>query len=282
MPHGPWPEQPEPLPAPVVDNHTHLDWDESDVPRSVAEKLDAAAAAGVTRIVQIGCELETARWTATAVSEYPAMVGGVSLHPNEVPLHANGTHPSGVGYEEAFAQIAGLATGERIRVVGETGLDFFRTGPDGVAAQVRAFRDHIALAKELGLPLQIHDRDAHAEVLAVLDADGAPEGTVMHCFSGDAGFARQCLDRGFYLSFAGTVTFANAPQLRAAAALTPASRLLVETDAPYLTPHPHRGRPNSPEQAALTVRALASAREASVFDVCVAIDANSQDLYGRW
>ena len=282
MPHGPWPPRPDPLPFPVVDNHTHLDWDASDVPRSIVEKLDAAAAAGVTRIVQIGCELATAHWTAAAVLEHEAMVGGVSLHPNEAPLHANGTHASGVGYEEAFSQIASLARGERIRVVGETGLDFFRTGPEGVEAQVRAFRDHIALAKELGLPLQIHDRDAHAEVLEVLDADGAPDATVMHCFSGDADFARACLERGFYLSFAGTVTFANAPQLRAAAAITPSSRLLVETDAPYLTPHPHRGNPNSPEQAALTVRALAAARGESLSDVCVAIDANSKELYGPW
>ncbi len=282
MPSGPWPPAPEPLPAPVVDNHTHLDWLGEVGDPSVADKLAAASAAGVTHVVQIGCELETAHWTAAAVQQYPAMVGGVALHPNEAPLHANGTHASGVLYEDAFSQIAELARGPRIRVVGETGLDFYRTGPDGVAAQVRAFRDHIALAKELNLPLQIHDRDAHAEVLEVLDADGAPPAVVMHCFSGDADFARECLDRGFYLSFAGTVTFANAPALREAAAITPLRRLLVETDAPYLTPVPHRGRPNSPAQAALTVRALADARGDDLEALCVDIWATSNSLYGPW
>ena len=282
MPSGPWPPAPEPLPAPVVDNHTHLDWDGGDGAPSVADKLAAAAAAGVTHVVQIGCELESARWTAAAVLEHPQMVGGVSLHPNEAPLHANGTHASGVSYDDAFAEIAALARGDRIRVVGETGLDFYRTGPDGVAAQVRAFRDHVALARELSLPLQIHDRDAHADVLDVLDADGLPPAVIMHCFSGDAAFARECLERGFYLSFAGTVTFANAPGLREAAAMTPRDRILVETDAPFLTPVPHRGRPNSPAQVALTVRALAEARGDDLEALCVDLWANSQGLYGPW
>ncbi len=282
MPSGPWPPAPEPLPAPIVDNHTHLDWDGEPGDPSVADKLAAAAAAGVTHVVQIGCELASARWTAAAVREHPAMVGGVALHPNEAPLHANGTHASGTSYEDAFAEIAALARGERIRVVGETGLDFFRTGPDGVAAQVRAFRDHIVLAKELGLPLQIHDRDAHREILDVLDSDGLPPAVVMHCFSGDAEFARECLQRGFYLSFAGTVTFTNAPALREAAAIVPRDRLLVETDAPFLAPVPHRGRPNSPAQAALTMRALATARGDDLETLCVDVMANSQRLYGPW
>ncbi|MCR6711733.1 MAG: TatD family hydrolase [Demequina sp.] len=273
---------PEPLPLPVTDNHTHLDWEGGDDAPSVTEKLAAAAAANVTQVVQIGCELESARWTAQVVTEYPQMVGGVALHPNEAPLHANGTHPSGISYEDAFAEIAALAQGERIRVVGETGLDFFRTGPDGVAAQVRAFRDHVALARELGLPVQIHDRDAHAEVLRVMDADTAPRAVIMHCFSGDADFARECLERGWYLSFAGTVTFANAPGLREAAAITPRDRLLVETDAPFLTPVPHRGRPNSPAQAAHTVRALAEARGDKLEALCVELQSNSEALYGPW
>jgi len=282
VPSGPWPPAPDALPAPVVDNHTHLDWEGDPGDPSVGEKLAAAVAAGVTHVVQIGCELATAHWTAAAVLEHPAMVGGVALHPNEAPMHANGTHPSGISYEDAFAQIAELARGPRIRVVGETGLDFYRTGPDGVAAQVRAFRDHIALARELDLPLQIHDREAHAQVLEVLDADGLPPAVIMHCFSGDPAFARECLSRGFYLSFAGTVTFSNAPALREAAALTPRNRLLVETDAPYLTPVPHRGRPNSPAQAAHTVRALAEARGDDLEALCVDLWVNSQGLYGPW
>jgi len=282
VPSGPWPTAPEPLPLPVTDNHTHLDWAGGDDAPSVEEKLVAATAANVTKVVQIGCELDSARWTASAVETFPQMLGGVALHPNEAPLHANGTHPSGISYEEAFAEIASLARGDRIRVVGETGLDFFRTGPDGVAAQVRAFRDHVALARELDLPVQIHDRDAHAEVLRVMDGDNAPRAVVMHCFSGDAAFARECLDRGWYLSFAGTVTFANAPGLRETAALVPSDRLLVETDAPFLTPVPHRGRPNSPAQAAHTVRALADARGDKLEQLCVDIQSNSEDLYGPW
>lgn len=282
MPSGPWPPAPEPLPLPVTDNHTHLDWAGGDDAPSVQEKLAAAIAAGVTRVVQIGCELESARWTAQAITEHHEMLGGVALHPNEAPLHANGTHTSGVSYEDAFAEVAALARGDRIRVVGETGLDFYRTGPDGVAAQVRAFRDHVALARELDLPVQIHDRDAHGEVLRVMDADVAPRAVVMHCFSGDVEFARECLERGWYLSFAGTVTFANAPGLREAAAITPRNRLLVETDAPFLTPVPNRGRPNSPAQAAHTVRALAAARGDKLEQLCVDIQSNSDALYGPW
>lgn len=282
MPSGLWPPAPEPLPLPVTDNHTHLDWDGGDDAPSVAEKLALAWAVGVTQVVQIGCELDSARWTAAAVREHPQMVGGVALHPNEAPLHANGTHESGVSYEEAFAEIASLVRGERMRVVGETGLDFFRTGPDGVAAQERSFRDHLALAREVGLPVQIHDRDAHRRVLEVMDGDGAPPAVVMHCFSGDVEFARECLARGWYLSFAGTVTFTNAPGLREAAAITPADRLLVETDAPFLTPVPHRGRPNSPAQAAHTVRALAAARGDDLEALCVVLQTNADRLYGPW
>lgn len=282
MRSGPWPPRPEPLPSPVVDNHAHLEWEAGDTPRTVAERLADAAAAGVTRVVQIGCEIDSARWTAEEVLRHRSLVGGVALHPNEAPLHADGTHASGLSYDDAFAQIAELARGERIRVVGETGLDYFRTGPEGIEAQKRSFRDHIALAKELALTMQIHDRDAHADILEVLDADGAPERTVMHCFSGDAAFARECLDRGLYLSFAGTVTFANAPHLREAAAVTPLSRLLVETDSPFLTPTPHRGKPNSPEQVATTVRALAQARGDDIAALCEAIDATSESLYGPW
>lgn len=282
MPSGEWAPAPHALPAPIVDNHTHLDWSGGEPERSVAERLADAAAVGVAAVVQIGCELESARWTATAVLEHAGMLGGVSLHPNEAPLHANGTHPSGISYENAFAEIADLARGDRIRVVGETGLDYFRTGEDGRAAQERAFRDHLALARELNLPVQIHDRDAHADVLRVVDSDGAPPRVVMHCFSGDADFARECLDRGWFLSFAGTVTFRNAPHLREAAAITPVSRLLVETDAPFLTPHPHRGKVNAPEQAAATARELATIRGDDLATLCVEIGANSQRLYGPW
>ncbi len=233
-------------------------------------------------MVQIGCEVESARWTALAIEEHARLVGGVAVHPNEAPLHATGTHESGLGYDDAFAIIAELARHPRMRVIGETGLDTFRTGPEGRGAQVRAFRDHIALAKELGFVLQIHDRDAHAEIVEVLDRDGAPERTVMHCFSGDATFARVCLDRGWYLSYAGTVTFKNADELRGALAVTPLSRVLVETDAPFLTPHPHRGAPNAPYLVPLTMREIARVHGVELEEACAVVSATSDLLYGPW
>jgi TatD DNase family protein len=172
---------------------------------------------------------------------------------------------------------------ERVRAVGETGLDYFRTGPDGRAAQRRSFAAHIALARELDRTLVIHDRDAHDDVLAMLDEHGVPERTVMHCFSGDPDFARSCLERGCYLSFAGTVTFKNADSLRAALRVTPADRVLVETDAPYLTPVPYRGRPNASYLVPTTVRAMAAVRGDDLGSLCAAIDANTDRAYGgRW
>lgn len=282
MASGEWPPPPVPLPHPVVDNHTHLDWRDPVSPRPLARLLAEAADAGVAKVVQIGCDVAAARWTVEAIEANPQMLGGVALHPNDAARHAAGTHDSGLSYDDAFAQIAELALHPRVRVIGETGLDTFRTGPEGAPAQRKAFRDHLALARELDLPVQIHDRDAHADVLRLMDADVAPRAVIMHCFSSDAAFARACLDRGWYLSFAGTVTFKNAPQLREAAAITPRDRLLVETDAPFLTPHPHRGSVNSPAQAALTVRALADARGDDLEALCVDIEANSETLYGPW
>ncbi len=278
-----WASTPEALPAPVVDNHCHLDFPYEGAPdRTVGERLDEASSVGVTRVVQIGCELESARWTVDAVAHHPRMVGGVALHPNEAARHAAGTHESGIGYDDAFAEIARLAAAPRIRVIGETGLDYHHTGPDGHAAQLRSFEDHIALAKELGLVLQIHDRDAHADVLAALDRVGAPELTVFHCFSGDAGMARLCVQRGYYLSFAGTVTFKNAGDLRAALAVTPLDRVLIETDAPFLTPHPQRGAVNAPAQTAQTARTVAQVLDVDLEVACAAIDATSERLYGPW
>lgn len=279
---GEWPPAPEPLPVPVADNHCHLEWPAGDEPRSVERQLADAAAVGVNRVVQIGCDVASARWTADAVGRYPAMLGGVALHPNDAPAHVDGTHDSGLSYDDAFAEIATLARGERIRVVGETGLDYFRTGPDGRDAQIRSFRDHIALAKELGKPLQIHDRDAHGDVIDVLERDGAPDRTIFHCFSGDAGMARLCADRGYFLSFSGTLTFKNAHGLRAALSVTPLSRVLVETDAPFLTPHPHRGAPNSPYLVPLTMRVVADVTDVTLVTACQSVSDTSNLLYGPW
>lgn len=278
-----WATPPQALPAPVVDNHCHLDFPyRGAIARSVAQILDEAGAVGVTRAVQIGCDIDSARWTAEAIQADDRLVGGVALHPNEAPVHAAGEHPSGLDYDEALAEISRMARLPRMRVIGETGLDYHRTEPAGRAAQLRSFRDHIAVAKELDLVLQIHDRDAHADVLDVLERDGAPERTVFHCFSGDAAMARVCAHRGYYVSFAGNVTFKNAASLRAALAVTPLENVLVETDAPFLTPHPQRGRVNSPSQVATTMRTIAEVLGRGLEEACIAIDATSERLYGPW
>ena len=272
------PPAPQPLPHPVVDNHCHLDI--ADGPEGswleTGEAVAAAAAVGVTRIVQIGCDLPGARWAVETAATHDAIVAGVALHPNEAPLlDAAGR------LEEAWAEIERLAgSGERVRAVGETGLDYFRTGEDGRDAQQRSFRWHVDLAKRLGRTLVIHDRDAHEDVLRILDEEGPPDRFVMHCFSGDAGFARACLDRGAWLSFAGTVTFKNADPLREALRVTPTDRVLVETDAPYLTPVPHRGRPNASYLVPLTMRSMAETRGADLETLCRAVDANTEEAFG--
>jgi TatD DNase family protein len=272
------PPLPEPLPHPVVDNHCHLDIGRGPDGDGLAveEAIADAAKVGVTRIVQIGCDLPGARWAVQAAEKYDALVAGVALHPNEAPRLAAARM-----LDEALAEIEALAAGsERVRAVGETGLDYFRTGEDGRAAQHEAFRAHIDLAKRLGKTLVIHDRDAHEDVLRLLDEEGVPDRVVMHCFSGDAAFARECLDRGAWLSFAGTVTFKNAAPLREALAVTPLDRILVETDAPYLTPTPYRGRPNASYLVPHTVRAMAEQLEIDLVELCRAVDRNTERAFG--
>lgn len=325
-----FPADPEPLPVPVVDNHTHLDHIAAVLPAvapdgeptgrswppTVADHLARAAEAGVDRVVQVGCDLPSARWTAdlltssSAGSSPPAetgtgrrsstrrtaaVVGALAVHPNEAVLHAgvrevgpDGLTPEveehhAVPLDDAIAEIADLAKGnDRVRAIGETGMDLFRTGPRGEQAQRSSFRAHIALAKELGLALQIHDRDAHAQVIEVLLADGAPELTVFHCYSGDAEMARVCAENGWYLSFAGPVTFKANQHLREALTVAPRELVLVETDAPYLTPHPFRGQPNAPYAAAHTVRAMAAHLEEDLAVLCADLSANSERVYGKW
>ena len=276
--HGDRPEPPEPLPHPVVDNHCHLDIPANDGPGEpvpVAEALARAASVGVPRIVQIGCDLAGARWAVDVAATHDEIVAGVALHPNDAArLDGEGR------LDDAWAEIADLAGHERVRAVGETGLDFFRTGEEGHAAQVRSFRRHLELAHALDKTLVIHDRDAHADVLRVVDEVGPPPRWVMHCFSGDAAFAEECLARGAHLSFAGTVTFKNAEPLRAALRVTPLDRILVETDAPYLTPAPYRGRPNASYLVPLTVRAIAETRDQPLEELCQAIEANTDRAFG--
>jgi len=241
------PPAPTPLAVEVVDSHCHLDLMEG----TVADALAAAHAVGVRRVVTIGIDVPSSRWSAEAAASYPDVLAGVAIHPNEAPLHAG---------DAAWEEIDRLAALPHVRAVGETGIDHFRTGRDGWPAQEESFRRHIDIAKRRGKALVIHDRDAHDDVLRVLAEEGAPEHTVFHCYSGDAQMARVCADRGYVMSFAGNVTFKNAQPLRDALAVAPLDLLLVETDAPFLTPMPHRGQPNAPYLVPLTVRAMAEVK----------------------
>ena len=272
------PTPPQPLPSPVVDNHTHLDISrDGGAPPDVRAVIDEAVAVGVDRMVQVGCDLAGARFTERVIDAHPELLGGVALHPNEAPkLYAAGE------LDAAYAEIERIAAHPRVRVVGESGLDYFRTGPDGVAVQQESFRWHIELAKRFGKALQIHDREAHEDVMRILAEQGAPEKTVLHCFSGDVAMARECVERGYYVSVAGVVTFKNARELRAALAQVPLEQLLVETDAPYLTPSPHRGSTNAPYLVPLTVRALAEVKNVDVPALCAALSETSERVYGPW
>lgn len=292
-----WPEQPEPLPASVIDNHAHFDFSDGDGTHSVADHLRWAEQAGISGAITIGCDLEAARWTRALLEgthvdrsqrDYvrSRVRGGVAIHPNDAVNHLKGVGRRGEelpSLEDAIAEISDLLDHEHMVTVGETGLDWFRTSKkksEHRAAQITSFRMHIALAKEKSLPMQIHDRDAHADVLEILDAEGAPERTVFHCFSGDAEFAREALARGCYLSFAGTVTFKNAAYLREALAVTPLNRVMVETDAPFLTPEPWRGRPNSSYLIPHTMRTIAEVKGVSLEDACNQVRATELDVYG--
>jgi TatD DNase family protein len=261
--------------VPVVDNHCHLDIQDGEDWLDPARALELASSVGVDRIVQIGCDLPGAAWAVETARRFGAIVAGVAIHPNEAPtLQATGT------LDEGLAEIDRLASSPLVRAVGETGLDYLRTGPEGVAAQRRSFAAHIAMAKAHDKTLMIHDRDAHEDVLAMLDEYGVPERTVLHCFSGDADFARRCLDRGAYLSFAGTVTFKNAQRVREALRMAPIDRVLVETDAPFLAPTPYRGRPNASYLVPVTVRAMAEVRDDDLDTLCAAIAANTDAAFG--
>ncbi|MEU5904270.1 TatD family hydrolase [Micromonospora sp. NPDC047467] len=279
---GEFPPAPEPLPRPVLDSHTHLDLtvSEAGVPGGgsaddpIAAAVGVAATVGVDRLVQVGVDVASSRWGADIADSHPAVLATVALHPNEAPRLAD--------LDEALREIESLAARDRVRGIGETGMDFFRTGDEGRAAQEESFRAHIAIAKRYDRALVIHDREAHADVLRILDDEGAPDTVVLHCFSGDADFARECVRRGFLLSFAGTVTFGSAGALREAAALTPVDQILVETDAPYLTPMPHRGRPNASYLIPLTVRSLAATTGTDLDELCAAISATGDRVFGPW
>lgn len=281
------PPAPEPLPGPVADSHTHLDMQG----RAAAESLRLAADVNVTTLVQVGCDVSSSEWAVRQAAAFPAIHATVALHPNEAPRLVLGDMDAWAGpaarreaggaaaLDAAFARIEELAADPSVVGIGETGLDYFRTGPEGVAAQQDSFRRHIALAKRVGKALVIHDRDAHADVLRILAEEGAPERVVFHCYSGDAAMARVCAEAGYYLSFAGPVTFKANEELRAALRAAPRERVLVETDAPFLTPVPFRGRPNAPYLIPYTVRSMAETLAADLGELCETLYGNTRRVF---
>lgn len=272
-----YPAAPEPLAVPVYDNHAHLEIADGDQPLSLKTQLDRAEAVGVIGVVQASGDIESSRWAVEAAASDPRVLAAVAIHPNDAPTYAEEGR-----LDEALAVIDELAAHPRTRAIGETGLDFFRTEPERRAPQFASFEAHIALAKKHGIAMQIHDRDAHEAVLETLTRVGAPERTVFHCFSGDEAMARVCADAGYYLSFAGNVTFKNAQNLRDALKVTPLDRLLVETDAPFLTPVPLRGRPNAPYLVPLTVRFLAAELDLDVDELAAQVAENTLRVYGSF
>lgn len=305
-----FPEVPAPLAVPIVDNHTHIYPDPAPEPGQDApiqrvnnagawkpplllENLrEGMARAGVRAAITSGCEYPALEWTADLARGCPEIWAALAIHPNEAAMHAGVREVAPDGLEprveehhsiplaDAIARVAELCADDAVVAVGETGLDYFRTGEEGRAAQKCSFREHIALAKELGKPLQIHDRDAHADVVEILKRDGAPERTVFHCFSGDADLAVVCREQGWYASLAGTVTYPANAYLREAFEVLPDELVLVETDAPYLTPVPYRGQPNAAWAVAYTAAYLAELRLVPLADFCAKVDATTREVYG--
>ncbi|GHD30926.1 TatD family hydrolase [Nocardiopsis kunsanensis] len=288
------PPVPEPLRVPVADSHTHMDMQTPDV----EEIIGVAESVGVTPLLQVGVDLPSSKWAAEVAEAHPGRVwAAAALHPNEAPRIVHGDGAEGVevddtdwagkaragvgieGLEREVEQIAELAALPHVVAVGETGMDTFRTGPEGKRAQEESFRRHIDIAKRTGKALMIHDREAHEDVLRVLGEEGAPGTVVFHCFSGDADMAKVCAEQGYYMSFAGNVTFASAESLREAAKAAPAERILVETDAPFLTPKPYRGRPNAPYLVPYTLRSLAETKGMDEDGLAAAVAENARRAF---
>jgi len=270
--------QPAPLPEPLnvncVDAHAHIEIitnGEPDAPE-VGKVLADAKSVGIDRIVQVGYSAEQSEWGVKMAEHWPNVLAAVALHPNEAPVVED--------LEADLLKIENLSTHPRVRAIGETGLDFFRTEPALQERQKYSFRRHIVLAKKVNKALVIHDRDAHRAVLDLLIEEGAPEKTIFHCYSGDAEMARECIENGYILSFAGTLTFKNAPALREAVKLVPIDQLLVETDSPFLAPMPHRGALNTPAQIPTILRFMAKERGEDVDELANAISNNCERLFG--
>ncbi|HEY7484497.1 MAG TPA: TatD family hydrolase [Streptosporangiaceae bacterium] len=262
-----FPPLPERLPVEVFDSHCHLDL--LNVP--VSRALAAAHAVGVRRVLTIGVDLASSSWSVEAAREHGDVFAGVATHPNET---------TGIT-DDVLDDIAVMAELPQVRAVGETGLDYYRDWAPP-ADQQRSFRVHIDIAKRTGKTLVIHDREAHDDVLRILAEEGPPDKVVFHCFSGDATMAKECASKGYVMSFAGNVTFKNAAPLRDALKAAPLDLLLVETDAPFLTPIPHRGKPNASYLIPLTVRCMAEVKDVDVADLCTAVSTTGARLFGPW
>jgi len=272
--------QPAPLPEPLnvncVDAHAHIEIITNSAPDApeIGKVLADAKSVGIDRIVQVGYSAEQSEWGVKLAEHWPNILAAVALHPNEAPVVED--------LEADLSKIEELATHPKVRAIGETGLDFFRTEPALQERQKYSFRRHIDLAKRVDKALVIHDRDAHRAVLDLLVEEGAPEKTIFHCYSGDAEMARECIEKGYILSFAGTLTFKNAPALREAVKLVPLDQLLVETDSPFLAPMPHRGSLNTPAQIPTILRFMAEERGEDVDELATAISNNCERLFGSF
>lgn len=273
------PPAPEPLPIAVADSHCHLDIEDGDGFLAPEAAVSEASAVGVDRIVQVGVDVPSSIWSAEAANRLPRVLAAVAIHPNEAPVIARRDGKSGL--DAAIAEIDRLAKLPRVRAVGETGLDFFRTAETGIADQEYSFRSHIEIAKTNNIAVMIHDRDAHSDVVRVL-LDTKPEKVIFHCFSGDGELARIAAEHGWYCSFAGNVTFKNAANLREGLAALPNELILVETDAPFLTPIPYRGRPNASYLIPHTVRFMADVRGMSLETMCQHLSDNTNQIFGNF
>ncbi|MEY4647884.1 MAG: hypothetical protein RL009_300 [Actinomycetota bacterium] len=273
-----YPPLPEPLEVGTYDNHTHFDFADGEQPLTASEQLELANQAGILGVVQVGVTLESSIWSANLAAREPRVLAAVALHPNEAPLYETEDALSA-----AIAEIESLAAQPRVRAIGETGLDFFRTeGDSSLGLQQMSFEEHIRIAKEHDIALMIHDREAHDQVLETLDRVGAPNRVVLHCYSGDLEFAKKVADRGWYMSFAGNITIKRNQHLRDALEWAPKELLLVETDAPFLTPEPFRGRPNASYLVPITVRKMAEVRGVDVNEFAAQLTQNTECVYGKW
>ena len=274
-----YPPLPEKLTTTTFDAHCHLDIEDEDIFMSVEDSLAKAKAVGITGIVQVGVDVPSSKWAIKTAQEFSQIHATVALHPNEAPVIALEKGESAL--DEAIAEIAELAKEEVVKAIGETGVDFYRTSEEGIEFQEKSFRAHIQIANKLNKPVMVHDRDAHLDALRILDDEKAQQ-VIFHCYSGDKEFAQELVKRGWYLSFAGTCTFKNAQNLREALQVTPLENVLVETDAPFLTPMPYRGYPNSSYMIPLTLATMAKEMNVDINTVADATRANAEKLFGKF